>query len=675
SAWSGMSGESLDIVTPVAVMLSHHNYRRIGDIAVRAAVWNWAILGNMRIRLPVFLLLVALCGAGPATQPEDRAARLRQNVEKTVELFEALQKRPDFKAEARQYSQYAHYVLALGQDPHKAEEALRRLSLLQNLNSGSPRYGEIAPVEGRAATDTGATELTVLPLPVIYLRYGDKLSAGTLEQLRKMMSAALVALRREKIPVDRTGLFLANLVDRLLIAEILDDSTAVDEAVVMLDNFLEVMRGRGLSEFVSPHYTAVQLSALLIGQNNTKSPRTRGALEVAARFLWAQIAASALPLRGTLSGPHARDMDFITNVGGIDDYMYLEGVRHNPPLATPFSEGLRAWTNYVEKAFRPDKETLDWASAIPREVISRWGLEQGKDRYFYVTSGYAMGSSSCFASGADRKVCFEFVTNKALPVIWVVADMFDHPYGNYKLPNGMLITQHLHDQIAAVQNKNTLLALMNLRREVADVKHSSVATNVIIPARADAVLLNGKKVPLDKPIEVPVPPDSVVIVFEHGSAVAIKLFDVDGLAGQKPGVFLKYDGNKFGQARLVAYHYKGDRHKMPDEACRVGVIMLASEITTPAAIESLATRAASAKIESQTNGNLWRVRLVDDQTTLEAGLNTLGSGAHLNVARRINGQDYDPAVFTVNGRDVAADLLDPILAARKKDEVKTQSYR
>jgi hypothetical protein len=216
---------------------------------------------------------------------------------------------------------------------------------------------------------------------------------------------------------------------------------------------------------------------------------------------------------------------------------------------------------------------------------------------------------------------------------------------------------HLREQIAAVQETDTVLALMNLRPDVRSAPFQSIATNIIIPAVADAVVLDGKPVAVDKPFELPVTPESTVVVRVGAGAAVARIFAADGIAGQKPSMFLKFDGNTLGMARLVAYHYRapsGQPRPPPDETVRAGVIMLAGKCGTPNDANALLARAAAIKIEHSVNANVWNAKLVDGQTTLEAGLDLQNGNV---VTRRVNGKDYEPKVFTVNDKDLALEYL------------------
>ena len=219
--------------------------------------------------------------------------------------------------------------------------------------------------------------------------------------------------------------------------------------------------------------------------------------------------------------------------------------------------------------------------------------------------------------------------------------------------------QHFVEQLAAVQEKNTLLALMNLRQDVKGKLVPSVATNIVFPAAVDEVLLDGKRVSMDKPFEMNVTTNSTLIVREGTGAVAFRLFQIDGIDDQQPLMQLKFDANTFGSARLVGYHYRAPqnvRRPPPEQNIRAGVIMLADRVAGPEDLQKFVERVTALKLE-QTGGPtdpVWNAKLTDGERVLEAGLN-LNTGTI--VTRKVNGQEYMPTVFKVNDRDLAAELL------------------
>jgi hypothetical protein len=558
---------------------------------------------------------------------------------------------------------YAHYVLLLGQEPAKADAALKRLAALQDNNPNSKTYGEFAMAEGVNAPATGesaATEYTVLDLAQVMLHYGEKLSPDVHDLMVERLTSALKAIQRAQRAPDLSSIFLMNAIDELLVGEILRDQRAITSGTAKLTQFLGVMRSRGIQEYNSSNQSAMQLAVLLVGQNYSRVPEARRLIDPMLQFVWSTVAGNVVPGRGTMGGPQSRSTDFIYGIGSIDTFTFLEGIRDTPPYLTPFSDGLRALVNILEDGFRPDEKIKSLAQG-ERVIRQRWGGVPGMDRYFYVTNDYAIGSSSASATFYDRKLVAEFTTPRLIPAIWVVPDPFDSPFGQIrdKKTGQLRHPQHFVEQLTAVQEKNTMLAIMNLRTDVRGKLVPSVATNIMFPAAVDEVLLDGRRVAMDKPFETNVTTNSTVIVREGTGAVAFRLFQIDGMDDQRPVLQLKWDANQFGSARLAGYHYRAPqntRRPPPEQNIRAGVFMIADRVAGPEELQKFIERVNALKLE-QTGGPtdaVWSAKLTDGERVLEAGLN-LNTGAI--TMRRVNGQEFTPTAFKLNDRDLAAEML------------------
>src|SRR3954452_4565584 len=110
-----------------------------------------------RVAAFVILLFLALSTPGaraqstrPSPTRDQRLAYLRKGVEQSIALFEQEQAKPGTKFEARQFTLYAHYVMALDVPgaAEKAAAALKRAMALQETNPNDRHYGEFAAAEG-----------------------------------------------------------------------------------------------------------------------------------------------------------------------------------------------------------------------------------------------------------------------------------------------------------------------------------------------------------------------------------------------------------------------------------------------------------------------------------------------------------------------------------------------
>jgi hypothetical protein len=267
-----------------------------------------------------------------------------------------------------------------------------------------------------------------------------------------------------------------------------------------------------------------------------------------------------------------------------------------------------------------------------------------------------------------------------LPTIAVFADTWDSPYGKVLRNDrsGHAKPTHLRDGLATVQVEGAILELIDLSPGMQGEALQSVATNVVFPLRADQIVLDGNPVDLPQNVRetlanqspkakdnpaidgwsLPATTASVLGIRQGNAAVAIRIFSADGLANKPSTLVLKADGAPWGAGRLVAYHYQGEA-RMFDRAngpvC-AGVIILARHCESDGEFQALMreVRDAQPKSSMAPDGAVWDVSATIGGHTLES---SLSFKTDRPTIRRVDGVDYKPQLFTVNGRDMGAELL------------------
>jgi hypothetical protein len=128
-----------------------------------------------------------------------------------------------------------------------------------------------------------------------------------------------------------------------------------------------------------------------------------------------------------------------------------------------------------------------------------------------------------------------------------------------------------------------LTAVLNLDRRAEEV-----ATNIVLPAGADQIMLDGAAVSAAKPFEKPAGPESVVGVREGSAAVAIRIFYADG---EQPQFVLRADkeGLRWGAARYTVYHH------LKEQKIRVGLLIRAAKCSSDTQFADLMRMVREAK--------------------------------------------------------------------------------
>ena len=606
------------------------------------------------------LLIIGTTSAARSAEPSPSAAVMDTYARQAVFGFEHYKPSEDFSV--RELTFYAHYVLAAGEDPARAEAAIRRAFAVQEMDSHAKDYGTFPwDIQGLNHSDPNSVEFTLESLGPILLRYGDKLTPNFRREATEHVRAGLAAVRHHKVPVTYTNIYLMKIANLLLLGEWAQDPEAVKLATDNLDQWLDLCRTTGIHEYASPTYSSVQLNCLCSAYLCTGHMELKPKLKAGLDFLYAAVLASYFPGQQDLAGTHSRTYDSLYDTGGIDQNYFLLGLRKLPPGRGIFADRLGAYLNSIEGGYTPGTDLLSLASIPQRTVIETWGDQPGQDRYTFITPDFSAGSSSGWSGAQDQQIAVQLaqtpeeLTSSHLATISVVADSMDAPYGKLlqKDRSGHNKPNHLRNNLAVVQHEGIILALIDLSPGLTAEPVTSVATNIVLPLRARQIVLDGQ--PVQAGSQMPAKMTSVVGIRHGDAAVAVRIFAVDGLGGQQPTLAIKTDGAQWGAGRIVAYHYQGDARSFEHSGpIRAGVIIFAKRCETDAQFVDLMEQVRTAKVSSNPDNNLWDVTATIGGHALQSTLSLKTGRPDL---RRVDGKDFRPQPFTVNGRDLAAEIL------------------
>ena len=617
----------------------------------------------MRICLFIHALAVAVLvaasaqGASLPTEAE-RLSVIQARIEKACADFERSLARTNAKPSVRELTACALGVLELGGDPARAEKLVRHAFGLQDMDTNSPGFGTVPWQEGRPEIkDANAIEFTMQPVGVILLRHGGKLSEAFKKDAVPHVRAGITAIHRHNVKVTYSNIYLKKLANLLMLGQAVGDADAVAEGKANFATWLAFTRTNGVAEYDSPTYSPIQADCLALAHNLTSDAALKAQLKSALDFYWADLAANYFPGRETMTGPASRDYNFLFSDDNVNWAYYLAGVRATPPGNTFLSDAVRAWTSArMAGGYRPAPELLALARVPERVVRSRFGAAAGLDRYVWITPNFTIGSASAYYGAQDKRFCVELASAKKLPVVSFVVDEYDAPFGLVRAldRSGHNKPHHLSHLVAAVQEKGFILALMDLSPATKRSEFTNLTSNVILPVKADQLWLDGKAVDASKAFDLPANAGSVVGVREGKAAVAARLFVADGGAGQAAAWALQFDGNPQGAGRLVVHHYRGESRQIGERSLRCGLVLLAERCESEAEFGAFLERAGRVELTDATRNGIWQVRAKSGAVELEAGLDLTKKKVAI---RRVNGRDWQPAVFTVNGRDLAAETL------------------
>ena len=574
---------------------------------------------------------------------------------------------PNPQAEIRALTNAALCHLAFKDNIPLGEKYLKLALDKQNMDPTSPDYGDIPwDLSRNVVHDKNGIEFAMCFVGPILMRYSDELSPDFKQEVLRHASAAIAAIDRHQVPVSYTNIYLMKLANLLLLGQATGNTAAVTEGKANLDTWLAFTQANGVSEYDSPTYSYTQLQAINDAYINSPDEATRAKIKLGLDYMWTDLSANFFPGRGYLSGPRSRSYDFVWQKGTLLHEYYVEGLT-TLPAGIDYLGGI--WlTASMPNAYHPSQSILDLAHIPVRVVEQRFGAAPGMDRYNYITPDFAVGSASHYYGPQDMELGVELASTKNLPVIWVVPDIFDSPFGTVRTQDksGHVKPKHIKVAISAVQDKGTVLALLDLGPDSGNAVVDNVATDITIPMEADGVYFNGQKINAKgQPFEMAAHDNSIVYVREGKAAVALRLFGAGGAGGQQPSYWFKYDGTQtapvgeaktFEGGRLVVYHYRGEKTKLAHAAIRAGVLIQAATCADDAAFAAFVKNCSSTVITQDDKDGIWSASVDANGKTLAAGLDLAKEAI---AFRKRDGKDVAPPVFSVNGQEIASKIFLP----------------
>ena len=506
-------------------------------------------------------------------------------------------------------------MLASGADPSKAQRLLKLVFAAQDMDVSSPTYGVIPwNYNSDQVNDPNSTDFACQALAPIYIHYRNQLPSDFLLTIRQHIRAAIPVLEQRQPAVSYTNIELMNTVNLLLLGQIVSDSGAVFAGKQALQQWVDYTNGAGITEYNCPAYDAISLDSLLMGFLYSTDSAVRASLRSALDTFWTDIKANYFSGREDLAGAHSRDYDFLEGHGGIFYYLWAEGLKNSRVNTGNDIDIHRVFTleNGASAAgYHPDLTTLP---ILPKWIVNSNPNVLNSDRTNFVTSDFAFASASANYGPQDKLINLELASAKEpFPEITIVPDKFDAPYGQLTTLDGSGHPKatHLALSPASVQKAGMLLTLLDLDPSQAGAV-SSLATNVLLPAFADSLSVDGRNVDLTQATQIPISTNSWIGVREGQSGVVIRCFAVDALGSSPPTMVLQSDANglPFQTARLTIYHYSGTPDNpttLSQTHLKVGLVIVAYHCADDATWNTFLVNAQSSQLTALTINGCWQV--------------------------------------------------------------------
>ncbi|MFQ6132840.1 MAG: hypothetical protein ACE5R4_12440 [Armatimonadota bacterium] len=545
------------------------------------------------------------------------------------------------------------YALALCEAGVHQERLLRLFELAeskQDLDPDSPTYGNFAWYSHHdKPDDRNAVEFSMESANCIWIRHRHRLPADARVALERIMRHSVEGMKRHRVRVSYTNIFIMKTWNMIAAGENLDLPDVAQEGYDMLKSFTLNTAENGIQEYVSPTYTAVDLStlALIAGLAENETARTQAAALL--DLFWADLAANWYPPAWRYAGAKSRDYNYLFARGLVDNMLSDLGVIEddgnltNEMLLRTLLGDPRIPTDFAQRAAR-----------FPRLVQQRFGPTAADTRTAYYTDRYVLSTAGRCYGQMDKPLTVDFA-DRDLVNAYFLMDARRDPYGANKelTGGGHRKALHLIPFLASVQNRNEalLLAVQGPDRRLADRDY--LASHLVLPRQVDGVEIGRPVTVPDGAFEISVEPSQSVVLRHKGAVIAIRAWGLDW-AGQAAGVHLVGDADENRAMRLTITHFDRGPGSLDAGRALAGLWIRACE--SDEELEAFVAARLSAN-------------LAGDQLRLSApGLRgELALEVDLATRRRLSvtGGAAPRVVLAVDGEDLGLDILRRLPAVRE----------
>jgi hypothetical protein len=501
---------------------------------------------------------------------------------------------------------------------------------------------------------------------------GRRLTPRSRELVEAMARDALPAIRRHAVQPGHTNIRLMRIWNLLALGD-LTERDARPEGEAAWREWFEFTRTHGLTEFLCPTYLGVSLDSLALIADHAPGIDTRVEADAALGYAWRSAAAHWFGPAQRLSGPHARDYDYLYGRGYADEHFAEAGWLTAPPRvegAGWLPEAPRGSLQVFRTACRsepPGVPVRKIMEELPRFVVERTGEHEWQRITNYVGRTATIGVAGDGRGAEDKTLVVNLPPAEdqpagagaepwATPNVTLVFDGRHDPYGLNRVPSGAAghrKSHHLRPYVISSQQGPRVTAAWYLdpRRPAFGVDPQSLScleAHLLIPTKCDVWSAEG---PLAAGAELP--PDSTVFLRGgDGTALGIRLLSV-GQPDLRPlGLRLVADGGSEPVQRLTATFAAGT----PDRGALLALDLELCESLDNAAFTAFRREFASRDVTARLDGTRF---VVSGSLPLELDL-----GEPDGRPRRGRFEPTLPAgvLLQVNGRDVGADAtaVDPL---------------
>lgn len=542
----------------------------------------------------------------------------------------------------------ALYLCMSQADQSKIEHLLRTEFGAQMMDDTYPTFGQLpSRINSSDITNNNSLELGCQALGPILIGYDNRLSPNLKKWLEPHLKAAMIALRKQNVPVKNTSACLIKAVDLILIGTAIYDGEAIYDGTRLLDDWIAYTKQSGIHEFNSPQAYEQDLNALNMGYLFAPDKLSKSKFKAVLDYFWQDISAHYYPPIHATTGARGRDYDLLFGGGAVDNYASLAGLASLPSPVEYQANEVYMLLNAVDtRAYRPAKNFLDLATTYPRTVECRWDDSPANDTYTYITRDYSLGSASGGNFGiTDKMLVAHFGFGQNLNVTFgTVLKKTGIPRDDKRASR---FNEHGMCEPYVVQSQNKILALLKIDTSKLAI-NDELTTEFVFPYGVHSIYQDERKVNIETLLHEKANKRGVKCLGVRGGegAFILKVFQADSMNDDKVPVEVTATAQDWASGVFKVSIKHGRKQAKSPKFLKLGFVMVGAHCSDDVALLASMKQIEDASIKQRLNDTGWQVDAQIEKTLLTINRDFVKPA---DTTRFVNGIEVQSPVFSVNG--------------------------
>ena len=446
-----------------------------------------------------------------------------------------------------------------GRHPERLDRLFELAERMQDRDPASPTFGNLRWYwRDAGVTDHNAVEFCSFDMHLIWRLHREFLPPSARDRLDTIMSRAVDACLRHRVPVSYTNIAILNAMNLVTLGEVRDRRDAAEEGYRRLDGLAADVWRFGLHEYCSPTYYAVDVRGLAVLERFAEREPGRRLARALLELVWTDIALNSFPAAERLAGPHSRTYDYPRGLGDLQQDLRWAGWSD-----IPVGKGAEV-LHVAQGSWSPPERLLDMSrTRFPRLVRQAWGPRTVDSRTHWLLADVTLGCSGACYGPHDAPLTFDLPGPPGKVRGYFLPDGREDPYGQKKFSDGSARHQkalHLVPFWAGAQREADALGLVVYRDDdLTGPETINLQSHFVVPRDVDGIWLRGRPVTLppgtpDAPARVPIASGDPLVLRKGSAAVGLRVVWTQARDGGPADVAVVDDGNRVGALRITVEH-------------------------------------------------------------------------------------------------------------------------